>query len=113
VIELKQPENKKRARRKRTRPEPTIKGNCDSWDFIVGKKAKPQSLEATKAATLRACNTHVIHNFSTALPMHRMDNVWVNSRTMTDVSSTFRIVDFCNFNMPVIAFRASRFYRIK
>jgi len=23
-----------------TRPEPTSNGNCDSWEFIVGKKAK-------------------------------------------------------------------------
>jgi hypothetical protein len=23
-----------------TRPEPTSNGNCDSWKFIVGKKAK-------------------------------------------------------------------------
>ena len=28
----------KRARPMVTRPEPTIFGNCDSWDFIVGKK---------------------------------------------------------------------------
>jgi len=27
----------KRARLVSTRPEPTIYGNCDSWDFIVGK----------------------------------------------------------------------------
>ncbi|HVL44137.1 MAG TPA: hypothetical protein VM407_04855 [Acidovorax sp.] len=39
VIELKQRAQEKRARRVATRPEPTIIGNCDSWSFIVGKKA--------------------------------------------------------------------------
>jgi hypothetical protein len=38
VIELKRQAQEKRARRVATRPEPTIIGNCDSWNFIVGKK---------------------------------------------------------------------------
>jgi hypothetical protein len=29
-----------------TRPQPTIYGNCDSWDFIVGKNA-PAELSHT------------------------------------------------------------------
>jgi hypothetical protein len=37
-----------------TRPEPTIIGNCDRWDFIVGKKAgKPRPL-AGKTSRCRA-----------------------------------------------------------
>jgi hypothetical protein len=31
-----------------TRPEPTIYGNCESWDFIVGKKPALNSLEIGK-----------------------------------------------------------------
>jgi hypothetical protein len=39
VVEFERAGKEKRARRVRTRPEPTIFGNCDSWSFIVGKKA--------------------------------------------------------------------------
>jgi hypothetical protein len=38
VIELKEGGKEKRARRVVTRPEPTIFGNCEGWNFIVGKK---------------------------------------------------------------------------
>jgi hypothetical protein len=31
--------HEKGARQRLTRPEPTINGNCDSWGFILGKKA--------------------------------------------------------------------------
>jgi hypothetical protein len=34
---------KKKGRVGETRPEPTIYGNCDSWDFIVGKTRLPDS----------------------------------------------------------------------
>jgi hypothetical protein len=32
-----------------TRPEPTINGNCDSWDFIVGKLPRSHSPETGQA----------------------------------------------------------------
>jgi hypothetical protein len=35
-----------------TRPEPTSNGNCDSWEFIVGKKAKTPTKEWPKRDTL-------------------------------------------------------------
>jgi hypothetical protein len=38
VIDSKGAHKEKRARLKVTRPKPTIYGNCDSWNFIVGKK---------------------------------------------------------------------------
>jgi hypothetical protein len=38
-------EKEKRARLVMTRPEPTIYGNCDSWNFIVGKLAHMRSLQ--------------------------------------------------------------------
>jgi len=41
-----------------TRPEPTSNGNCDSWKFIVGKKAKTPTDHWLKRDTLR--NRHSI-----------------------------------------------------
>jgi hypothetical protein len=35
-----------------TRPEPTSNGNCDSWEFIVGKKAKTPTQQWPKKDTL-------------------------------------------------------------
>lgn len=35
-----------------TRPEPTIYGNCESWDFIVGKKPALNSPKIGKLLTL-------------------------------------------------------------
>jgi hypothetical protein len=65
VIELKQRVKEKRARRKLTRPEPTIKGNCDSWNFIVGKKPRTYSQETAKSPSLQTCNKKVINSLST------------------------------------------------
>jgi hypothetical protein len=36
-----------------TRPEPTSNGNCDSWEFIVGKKAKTPTQQWPKKDTLQ------------------------------------------------------------
>jgi hypothetical protein len=44
-----------------TRPEPTIYGNCDSWDFIVGKTARRQSPQNTVGRSLLLCNKNFIH----------------------------------------------------
>ena len=43
----------------RTRPEPTINGNCDSWDFIVGKKSKTHSGSDAAMGTLQANNINL------------------------------------------------------
>jgi hypothetical protein len=52
----------KRARRVATRPEPTINGNCDSWNFIVGKNPRP-SIDATDGkGKLQGSNMKVIHS---------------------------------------------------
>jgi hypothetical protein len=55
----------KRARHAVTRPEPTIYGNCDSWDFIVGKLAPPDSPENRTPAPLHPRNKKFIHSLST------------------------------------------------
>jgi hypothetical protein len=41
-----------------TRPEPTSNGNCDSWEFIVGKKAQIPTQQSPKRDTLQ--NRHSI-----------------------------------------------------
>ncbi|NDP37384.1 MAG: hypothetical protein GZ093_01320 [Rhodoferax sp.] len=45
-------DQEKRARQILTRPEPTIIGNCDSWNFIVGKKPE---MDSPKTVTLGRC----------------------------------------------------------
>ena len=52
----------KRARQMVTRPEPTIYGNCDSWNFIVGKKPIAYIRKTDKAWSLRCNNGKVIHS---------------------------------------------------
>jgi hypothetical protein len=42
-----------------TRPEPTSNGNCDSWDFIVGKKSKTHSGSDAAMGTLQANNINL------------------------------------------------------
>jgi hypothetical protein len=48
-----------------TRPEPTIYGNCDSWDFIVWKSDPKQRPLALPEGPLQASNRKVMHNIST------------------------------------------------
>jgi hypothetical protein len=52
-------EKEKRARLVETRPEPTIYGNCDSWDFIVGKTARMQSPKTPWAGSC-CCATKIL-----------------------------------------------------
>jgi hypothetical protein len=40
VVELKRTNKKKGHVSEVTRPEPTVFGNCESWNFIVGKKCE-------------------------------------------------------------------------
>ncbi|MBK9575202.1 MAG: hypothetical protein IPO43_22215 [Rhodoferax sp.] len=65
MIELKRGSQEKRARRILTRPEPTIFGNCDSWNFIVGKKGTAYSPKTNNKAKLRGNNMKFIHSLLT------------------------------------------------
>jgi hypothetical protein len=47
-----------------TRPEPTIYGNCESWDFIVGKKPALNSLEIGKLLILATGSEALKHKVS-------------------------------------------------
>jgi len=70
VIELKRGGKEKRARRVVTRPEPTIYGNCDSWDFIVGKKPSPYSPKNHRDLQLQRRNRKTINSLLT-IRMHK------------------------------------------
>jgi hypothetical protein len=59
-----------------TRPEPTIYGNCDSWNFIVGKTGRAYSRQVTRTRPLQVCNWNVIHSFSTNSEGFWGDNMW-------------------------------------
>jgi hypothetical protein len=50
-----------------TRPEPTIYGNCDSWDFIVGRKPKGNSPKARLANAFKVKVAKFIHRLFTFL----------------------------------------------
>ena len=59
-----------------TRPKPTIYGNCDSWNFIVGKTRRAYSLEVTPTRPLQASNSHLVHSFSTIVGGGVRNNMW-------------------------------------
>lgn len=48
-----------------TRPEPTIFGNCDGWNFIVGKKAAINALKICILDSLQGNNRKIINNLLT------------------------------------------------
>jgi hypothetical protein len=59
-----------------TRPKPTIYGNCDSWNFIVGKTGRAYSRQGTPTGPLRAGHGHIIHNLSTISVEGWGDKLW-------------------------------------
>jgi hypothetical protein len=59
-----------------TRPKPTIYGNCDSWNFIVGKTRRAYSRWVTRTRPLPVCHANLVHRFSTILESGRGDNMW-------------------------------------
>jgi hypothetical protein len=50
-----------------TRPEPTIYGNCESWNFIVGKKPSLNSPKICKSLSFMTGNKRlwykIFYNF--------------------------------------------------
>ena len=48
-----------------TRPEPTIYGNCDSWDFIVGRKPRTDNPMWSLASRLQIHDNIFIHSLFT------------------------------------------------
>ena len=78
-----------------TRPEPTIYGNCDSWDFIVGKKSLTGSTNKTPHAPLRPNNKHFIHSLSTESARKQQNNLWVSCGALGGKSWESRMVVIC------------------
>ena len=64
----------------RTRPEPTINGNCDSWDFIVGKKPDTYSPKTALCRSLQACNRKLINNLFT----NKGCSIWITCECSVD-----------------------------
>src|SRR6218665_2328706 len=77
VIEWKRrtPKKEKRARQVATRPEPTIIGNCDGWNPIVGKKTVCQRPGERIQGELPGCNKDFIHNLFTDYASTALDNL--------------------------------------
>src|SRR5262245_22512400 len=59
-----------------TRPKPTIYGNCDSWNFIVGKKPRAYSRHPASQEALQGRNWIVSHSLSTKTWGQCLDNMW-------------------------------------
>jgi len=59
-----------------TRPEPTIYGNCDSWNFIVGKKPGAYSRKSRQNRSLQVSNRKFTHRLSTYLKRQLWDKLW-------------------------------------
>lgn len=83
----------KRARHCKTRPEPTIYGNCDSWDFIVGKKRPTYTRPRVLRATLQHSNSNLIHKLSTIWVGNSAHRLWVACGSAVDRDLISRIVD--------------------
>ena len=84
-----------------TRPEPTIYGNCDSWKFIVGKKALGQSPYKYLKPPLRPCHMEFIHNLSTESARKQQNNLWVSCGSLGGKSSESRMVVIWRFFISI------------
>jgi len=63
-----------------TRPEPTIIGNCDSWNFIVGKKACQQSLARVNSGRCKSATIFLCTGYSQLLAKlseHLVGDLWI------------------------------------
>ena len=58
-----------------TRPEPTIYGNCDSWNFIVGKKPV-MNHPAIAMSLLKTGDSSLMHNLYTILYRLTLDKLY-------------------------------------
>jgi hypothetical protein len=92
--------HKKKGRVKKvTRPEPTIYGNCDGWNFIVGKTGRAYSQQVSRTRPLQARNWKVVHSFSTILESTREDNMWAICGSAGKACKVSRMVVAPRFDM--------------
>lgn len=95
-----------------TRPEPTIYGNCDSWNFIVGKKPWTYSPKNSKQGALQCNNEIFIHSLFTGWRGWALDNLWVICGSSVNKYSPSRMVEYGPLHMPAIARQPPGFYPI-
>ena len=77
-----------------TRPEPTIYGNCEGWNFIVGKKPEANRPKMPISLSLRASNRNLMHNLFTILHCVALDNLWVICGSTVNNQNCREIEDF-------------------
>jgi hypothetical protein len=102
VIELKRRGQEKRARRMATRPEPTIIGNCEGWNFIVGKMPASMSPEPHMGSALLQCNKHFTHSlFTTGIRATwttcglAVDQLCMNHAPFHNMTAAFAVMSIC------------------
>jgi hypothetical protein len=84
VFEIERTDTRKKGASIWTRPEPTIYGNCDSWNFIVGKKPRAYILKIAQEATLLHCNIKIIHSLLTVVYGNLLNKLWVGCGSVVD-----------------------------
>lgn len=94
-----------------TRPEPTIIGNCDSWNFIVGKKPAEKSPPDCISGELSRCNMNFMHSLFTIGTTTTLDNLWVSCGSAVHGTLASRIVNPTPFNIPLRFEQVPVFYR--
>lgn len=102
----------KRARHCKTRPEPTIYGNCDSWDFIVGKKRFAYTRSKLPEASLQTSNSIIIHKLSTIWVGNWVGCLWATCGSAVDRDLISRIVGSNIRDMPKPTCRQADFNRL-
>ena len=85
---------KKGRAKEMTRPEPTINGNCDSWDSIVGKKGDRLGAFTAEMRALRVRNEKI----STAYQQNILINQ--NPRTVRTLRPALCMKKPRRFNPP-------------
>ncbi|MEY4676300.1 MAG: hypothetical protein RLZZ470_807 [Pseudomonadota bacterium] len=83
-----------------TRPEPTIYGNCDSWDLIVGRKPLASMPKGSLKSALSVCDTHVIHSLFTKWKGCKQDNLWASCGSVCTSLNTPQLDQKFQFHMP-------------
>ncbi len=83
-----------------TRPEPTIYGNCDSWDLIVGRNPLTGILPRSLNRALSVRDTIVIHSLFTKRGGRQQDNLWASCGSICTTQIQSHIVVKILFHMP-------------